>query len=105
MDKHYKAILTFLFLLIIVAVLVSNPPYKECSGVLLTENGKAITGAKVFLNIYPYDTLTTDAFGMFKFKRIPTDAGNWAILKVYKDTQIIWKQNISTNTHTMVVVK
>jgi hypothetical protein len=106
MDKYYKLILTLVFLLIIVAILVSNPPYKECSGVLRTPDGKAISGTKVFLNIYPYDTLTTDAFGGFRFKNIPKDAGNWAMLKVYKDgTHVIWKQNIAINTHTMIVVK
>ena len=105
MDKHYKTILLFIFLLVIVAIFISNSPYNTCSGVLLTENGKALVGAKVFLNVYPYDTLTTDAFGGFRFKRIPTGAGNWATLKVYKDTQVIWKQNIATNIHTMIVVK
>lgn len=106
MDKHYKLILTFVFFLVIIAIFVFHPLYKECSGVLRTPNGKIITGVRVSLDVYPYDTVVVDAFGGFKFKNIPKNAGNWAIVKVYKDdTQVIWEQDIAVNTHTMIVVK
>lgn len=105
MDKHYKLILTIVFLLVIIAIFIFNPPYKVCSGVLRTSEGKTITGVRVSLNVYPYDTVIVDAFGGFKFKNIPTNAGNWGTLKVYRGTQVIWKQNIEINTHTMIVVK
>jgi hypothetical protein len=105
MNKQSIIVTLLVIFLLVVAILISRSPYLECSGVLRTPTDRAITNVRVSLNVYPFDTLWVDAFGAFKFQTIPVNVGDWAVLKVYKDSQVIWQQKVSLGKHTRIVIK
>jgi hypothetical protein len=105
MDKQFIFTSLLVCFLLVVAILVSRSPYYTCSGVLRTPSGEVVTDVKVSLNVYPFDTLAVNAFGGFKFQNIPVNVGTWAILKVYKNSQIIWQQQIMLDQHTRIIIK
>jgi hypothetical protein len=107
MDKQFIIVLFFIGFLLVAAIGLPFlfSPYQDCSVILRTSSGKVIDGTVAFLNVPPFDTLQTDAFGWFRFRKIPKEAGKEALLTVCKDTQIILKQKVTLNEHNYIILE